>query len=57
MTYKVIINRGVSSFNEIHFLFMDRDEAFDFAETAAGKCVARETKVRIEFESGGEIYE
>lgn len=57
MTYKVIINRGVSTFNEIHFLFMDRNEALDFAEMAAGNSVARDTKVRIEFVSGGEIYE
>lgn len=57
MTYKVIINRGVSTFNEIHFLFMDRAEAFDFAEMAASNSVARDTKVRIEFVSGGEIYE
>ena len=57
MTYKVIINRGVSTFNEIHFLFMDRAEEFDFAEMAASNSVARDTKVRIEFVSGGEIYE
>lgn len=57
MTYKVIINRGVSAFNEIHFMFMDRAEAFDFAEMAAGNSVARDTNVRIEFVSGGEIYE
>ena len=57
MTYKVIISRGFSSCNDLHFLFMDRDEAFDFAELAAARGVAKDTKVRIEFESGGEIYE
>lgn len=56
MTYRVTISRGYG-YGEMVFVFLDRSEAADFAEMAAIRAVARDIKVRLEYETGGESYE
>lgn len=56
MTYKVTISRGYG-YGEMVFVFLDRSEAADFAEMAAIRGVARDIRVKLEYETGGESYE